>query len=352
MKLALLAFSPISRLACRTKDVLYRHGILKARKAPLPTISVGNLSFGGTEKTPLAMELIAHLVRMGHRPAFVSRGYRGSWERTGGILSDGTALLGTWKEGGDEPFMVAKRFPKAGVFVGKDRLASCLKAREMGFTAIVLDDAFQHRRLARDLDIVLVNPAEARPLREGARGAPPRRTSSSSGRAATLESRADQGFVSARGCLRILRRPPAIWSTPGPRIRSRPKPSLRATHRRLLRHRRTTALPLPLEGTRRGRRRVPRLPGPSPLPARLPEKDLRRVHQRPGARYDRHDGEGHLEAHALRQVREEFAIPAGTRISTACPSCSSGSGSRSKPASSERVESACDEAGAAARRPE
>ncbi len=167
MKLALLAFSPLSRLACRTKDVLYKRGLLKARKAPLPTVSVGNLSFGGTEKTPLAMEIIAHLVRMGHRPAFVSRGYRGSWERKGGILSDGSTLLGTWEDGGDEPFMVARRFPKAGVFVGKDRLASCLKARELGFTAVVLDDAFQHRRLARDLDIVLVNNTERRPLREG-----------------------------------------------------------------------------------------------------------------------------------------------------------------------------------------
>ncbi len=167
MKLALLAFSPISRLVCRTKDVLYARGSLKAAKAPLPTVSVGNLSFGGTAKTPLAMELIAHLVQMGHRPAFVSRGYRGSWEQRGGILSDGKTLLGTWAQGGDEPFMVARRFPEAGVFVGKDRLASCLKARDLGFTAVVLDDAFQHRRLARDLDIVLVSPAERRPLREG-----------------------------------------------------------------------------------------------------------------------------------------------------------------------------------------
>ena len=166
MKLALLAFSPFSRLVCRTKDVLYARGVLEAAKAPLPTVSVGNISFGGTEKTPLVMELIALLLRQGHRPALVSRGYRGAWERSGGTLSDGKSLLGTWAQGGDEPFMVARRFPKAGVFVGKDRLASCLKARDLGFTAVVLDDAFQHRRLARDLDIVLVSPAERRPLRE------------------------------------------------------------------------------------------------------------------------------------------------------------------------------------------
>jgi tetraacyldisaccharide 4'-kinase len=166
MKLALLAFSPLSRLACRIKDVLYRRGLLKARKAPLPTVSVGNLSFGGTEKTPLAMELIALLSSLGFRPALVSRGYRGAWERGGGVLSDGKSLLGTWAQGGDEPFMVARRFPRAGVFVGKDRLASCRKARDLEFTAVVLDDAFQHRRLARDLDIVLISPDEKRPLRE------------------------------------------------------------------------------------------------------------------------------------------------------------------------------------------
>ena len=167
MKLALLAFSPFSRLACLVKDFLYARGILKAAKPPLPAVSVGNIAFGGSEKTPLVMEIIALLLRRGHRPALVSRGYRGAWEQGGGTLSDGRSLLGTWVEGGDEPFMVARRFPDAGVFVGKDRLASCLKARDLGFTAVVLDDAFQHRRLARDLDIVLVSPAERRPLREG-----------------------------------------------------------------------------------------------------------------------------------------------------------------------------------------
>ena len=63
--------------------------------------------------------------------------------------------------------MIARRFPGAGVFVGRDKLASCRKAHELGFTAVVLDDAFQHRRLARDLDIVLVDPREKLALREG-----------------------------------------------------------------------------------------------------------------------------------------------------------------------------------------
>ena len=167
MRAALLAFSPFSRLVCRAKDALYGRGVLKAARAPLPVVGVGNLAFGGTGKTPLAAELLARLMGMGHRPALVSRGYRGAWERTGGILSDGKGVRGTWAEGGDEPFMIARRFPAAGVFVGKDRLAACFIARELGFTAVVLDDAFQHRRLARDLDIVLFDPSGRLPLREG-----------------------------------------------------------------------------------------------------------------------------------------------------------------------------------------
>jgi len=168
MKAFLLLFSPVSRLVCRIKDSLYAKGKLKPRKAPLPVISVGNISFGGSEKTPLAIELIARLLDRGWKPALVSRGYRGQWEKEGGVLSDGAGLRGTWRQGGDEPYMVARRFPRAGVFVGRDKLTSCLKAHELGFTAVVLDDAFQHRRLERDLDIVLFDSREKLALREGA----------------------------------------------------------------------------------------------------------------------------------------------------------------------------------------
>ena len=168
MKAFLLLFSPVSRLVCRIKGDLYAKGNLKSRKAPLPVVSVGNISFGGSEKTPLAMELIARLLDRGWKPALVSRGYRGQWEKEGGVLSDGAGLRGTWRQGGDEPYMVARRFPGAGVFVGRDKLASCRRAHGLGFTAAVLDDAFQHRRLERDLDIVLFDSREKLALREGA----------------------------------------------------------------------------------------------------------------------------------------------------------------------------------------
>jgi tetraacyldisaccharide 4'-kinase len=127
---------------------------------------VGNITLGGAEKTPLAMEIISFFLEQGIKPAFISRGYKGSWERKGGLLSEGTKLCGTWKESGDEPFMVGQNFPGVGIFIGKNRLRSCRRARQLGFELAVLDDGFQHRRLERDLDIVLHHPEMRWALRE------------------------------------------------------------------------------------------------------------------------------------------------------------------------------------------
>ncbi len=166
MRLLLLPFSLLSRLVSRVKNFLYDRGLLVPFSASIPVISVGNISLGGTGKTPLAVEILRWLLKSGRRPALVTRGYKGTWEDKGGVLSDGHRILGTWREGGDEPFMVAQAVPGAGVFVGKNRLASCRQAVELGFDIIVLDDGFQHRRLARDLDIVIFSPEEKIALRE------------------------------------------------------------------------------------------------------------------------------------------------------------------------------------------
>jgi tetraacyldisaccharide 4'-kinase len=161
------AYSLISRTACRARSALVRAGILSARRAPIPVVSVGNLTVGGSEKTPLVMEILAYLESRGTRAALVSRGYKGRWERSGGVLSDGSRLLGGWRESGDEPYMIASRFPEAGVYLGRHRYRSCLAAAAAGFGAAVLDDGFQHLKLARDLDIVIHDPASRGPFREG-----------------------------------------------------------------------------------------------------------------------------------------------------------------------------------------
>ncbi len=168
MRAALRLYSLLSCLVTRVKSFFYRRGWAKALRAPLPVISVGNISLGGTGKTPLAIEILSYLLKEGYRPALVTRGYGGKWERRGGVLSDGAKLHGGWQEAGDEPFLVARRLPRAGVFVGRHRLLSCFKAAEMGFDVAVLDDGFQHLKLHRDLDIVLYasgkNPTRREPL--------------------------------------------------------------------------------------------------------------------------------------------------------------------------------------------
>ncbi len=163
----LALYSVSSRAVCGLKSGLVRRKILKPRKAPIPVISVGNLTLGGSEKTPLVMELISYIEGLGFKPALVSRGYRGAWEKSGGIVSDGKTVLGSWEQAGDEPVLVAHRFPKTGVFVGKNRYRSCQKARDLGFDVAILDDGFQHIRLGRDLDIVLHDDRSPSAVREG-----------------------------------------------------------------------------------------------------------------------------------------------------------------------------------------
>jgi tetraacyldisaccharide 4'-kinase len=145
---------------------LYDSGLLKTEAVLQPVISVGNIAFGGTEKTPLAMRLLSALLDKGFKPALITRGYRGKWEQTGGVLSDGKRVYGSWHEAGDEPFMVSRRVSQAGIYVGRNRLNSCRKAGEDGFDVLILDDGFQHRRLHRNQDIVLFNPEEKIFLRE------------------------------------------------------------------------------------------------------------------------------------------------------------------------------------------
>jgi len=167
MRALLQAYSLVSQPVCAWKAARIAAGRKTVRKAPLPVISVGNLALGGSGKTPLAAELIGYFLARGRHPAFVTRGYRGSWERRGGVLSDGRSVFGGPREAGDEPAMIASRFPGAGVFVGRHRFVSCLKAEALGFDLCVLDDGFQHLGLARDLDIVLHDPGRGGALREG-----------------------------------------------------------------------------------------------------------------------------------------------------------------------------------------
>jgi len=108
------------------RNWLYSLKIFKAKKAPLPIISVGNITFGGSGKTPLVMSILSFLIEKDYKPALLTRGYKGNWQKKGGLLSDGNNILGSWQDSGDEPLMIAKNIPKAGIFVGRNRLSSAL----------------------------------------------------------------------------------------------------------------------------------------------------------------------------------------------------------------------------------
>jgi len=145
-------------LAVRFRSFLYDKGILKVKRLPCPVISIGNLTVGGTGKTPMTM-YVAELVRdSGYQPVVISRGYKGLAEKTGGIVCDGkTVLLGP-DIAGDEPFMMAQKLKNIPVLVGGDRYQIGKHALEkFSPDVIILDDAYQHRRLDRDMDLVLID---------------------------------------------------------------------------------------------------------------------------------------------------------------------------------------------------
>lgn len=138
-----------------------------AIRAGLPVIGIGNLAVGGTGKTPFAGWLCRELLALGRRPAIVSRGYGGRAGRGPLVVSDGSGPTVDAAICGDEPLMLAASIPGLRVVVGSDRVAGAEAASGLGADVVVLDDGFQHRRLARDLDIVLLDsglPLDGEPL--------------------------------------------------------------------------------------------------------------------------------------------------------------------------------------------
>jgi len=128
-----------------------------AAHASVPVVSVGNLSAGGTGKTPMVRWLAETMLRRDVRPAIVSRGYGGSAGAGPVVVSHGDGARCTAGVAGDEPWMLANAVPGAIVVVGSNRAAGARKAVELGARLVLLDDGFQHRALARDLDIVLLD---------------------------------------------------------------------------------------------------------------------------------------------------------------------------------------------------
>lgn len=147
------------RTVVAIKNFLYDTGRLRPVHASAFVICVGNITWGGTGKTTLIIQMAQRLLDERYRVAVISRGYR---RKSSGLrlVSDGEKIYGTWREAGDEPFLIAQNVPSAIVVVAKKRSEAFRYVQRYSPQIILLDDGFQHRRAGRDLDIVLIDASE------------------------------------------------------------------------------------------------------------------------------------------------------------------------------------------------
>jgi tetraacyldisaccharide 4'-kinase len=144
----------------KLREFAYRQRVIPSHQLPCKVICVGNITVGGTGKTPMTMHVVQEIKQLGYQAAIVSRGYRGGAERQGGIVSDGHLIYMGPEQAGDEPYMIARGLREIPVIVGKNRYAAgMLAVNKFQPDVIVLDDGFQHLRLKRDIDLVLLDHA-------------------------------------------------------------------------------------------------------------------------------------------------------------------------------------------------
>jgi tetraacyldisaccharide 4'-kinase len=132
------------------------------RRLAAPVISVGNLTVGGSGKTPLVGEIARLLIEMGECPSILSRGYARTMPSDGVVVvSDGRSVKADLAHAGDEPFMLARTVPGAAVVVNASRyLAGRVAETQLGCTVHLLDDGFQHLQLMRDIDLLVTPPLD------------------------------------------------------------------------------------------------------------------------------------------------------------------------------------------------
>ena len=144
--------------ALKLREFCYGRHIFSTRRLPCKVISIGNITAGGTGKTPMTIYVAELLKQLGYRVAIISRGYKGGSEKDTRIVSDGEKISMTPAMAGDESYMMASRLSDVPVIVGRNRFAAgCLAVERFQPDVIVLDDAFQHVKLQRDIDLVLVD---------------------------------------------------------------------------------------------------------------------------------------------------------------------------------------------------
>lgn len=137
---------------------LFACGALSSKKLDCCVISIGNITVGGTGKTPTAQRMAMEIKEMGYNVVILNRGYRSHWDKEIGVVSDGEKIFMTAYEAGDEAYLMAKTLPGIPVVIGRNRAVTGKYAVEkMHAEVIIMDDGFQHWQLQRDLDVVLVD---------------------------------------------------------------------------------------------------------------------------------------------------------------------------------------------------
>jgi tetraacyldisaccharide 4'-kinase len=159
---AIVMLTPLSGLyglAMKTRRALYRRELFAVHKAGAPVISVGNITTGGTGKTPLVEWIARALARRQKRVCILTRGYGRQHPGSRVLVSNGSEIFSDAREAGDEPLLLAEKLKgEAAVICDADRVAAARWATEnLGAELFILDDGFQHLRLARDYNIVVID---------------------------------------------------------------------------------------------------------------------------------------------------------------------------------------------------
>lgn len=154
-----MPFGKLYGAVMNARNALYDKGVFSSYALGAKTISIGNITVGGTGKTPLVAFVAETLFEAGEKVGILTRGYGRENPQKRVLVTDGKEILANAKTTGDEPFELAEKLlGKAVIIADADRVSAGLWAREkFGITAFVLDDAFQHRKVKRDLDIVCID---------------------------------------------------------------------------------------------------------------------------------------------------------------------------------------------------
>jgi len=159
---ATVALAPIGGIYgifVKARNACYRRGILRTRQVGVPVVSIGNLTSGGTGKTPLVEWTARELASLGRKVCVLTRGYGRTDSGRQVVASNGQEILADVAQTGDEAFMLAEKLRgQAAVICNADRVSAAVWAiKNLESDVFVLDDAFQHQQIARDLNILAVD---------------------------------------------------------------------------------------------------------------------------------------------------------------------------------------------------